>query len=116
MNADEERYFEELPGQGVESLGHWNVSIGGYDVNGLNGPPDVHPIVRMGEAAVEPLLDRIRRSPNPLREILLLDAITGRQSTDLENYVVNFKEPPEEAVAVERLRVLDEYERDRGGG
>ncbi len=114
MDKEEEQYFEELSRQAVESLGHWNVSIGGYNVNGLNGPPELHPIVRMGEAAVEPLLERIGQSASPLREILLLDAVTKRQSTALENYVINFEEPPPEVVAEERRRVLDEYERESG--
>jgi hypothetical protein len=115
MRLDEEHYFSELSRQPVESLGHWNVSIGGFSVNGLNGPPELHPIVRMGESAVEPLLTRIRQSPSPLREILLLNAITGRESTRLENSIINFEDPPEEFIADERRRVLAEYKREHEG-
>lgn len=110
MTKEEEQYFSELPRQAVESLDHWNVSIGGFNVNGVNGPPEFHPIVRMGQAAVEPLLLRIRGSAYPLREILLLNAITGRKSVRLENYIINFRQPPDDIIADERRLVLAEYE------
>ena len=109
MTNDAERYFSELPGQAVESLDHWNVSIGGFNVNGINGPPETHPIVNMGESAIGPLLERIRQSPYPLREILLLNAIAKRESTLLENYVICFNQPPEDLIADERQRILAEY-------
>jgi len=105
-----EQYFATLPEQAVESLDHWNISIGGLNVNGLNGPAEFHPIVRMGDTAIEPLLVRIRQSPYPLREILLLNAIAKRTSTRLENYIIGFRQPPEDVIADERRRILAEYE------
>ncbi len=106
----------KLQSQPVESLDHFNVSIGGYNVNGVNGPAQMHPLVLAGQAAIAPILRRVQEKTYPLHEILILNAITKRPSTQLEGYVTRFEEPPPDVVADERRQVLAERGlRDRHG-
>jgi len=89
-NHDIESLLAEIDRQDVDVPGGCDaspiVTIGGYYVCGLPRTGQIHPLIRMGGAALIPLIRRIVAKTLPVREVLICNAIVGRRGP-LEDYI-----------------------------
>ncbi|MCG3129273.1 MAG: hypothetical protein CHACPFDD_04194 [Phycisphaerae bacterium] len=96
-----------------QCLNHYNVSLGPYDVIGVNSVRPPHPLLGFGDKALPYLAAAVADQEYPVRELLLYHRIVGTV-TPIETAISAFRLPSVRDVWYARMQVIATWRNSLG--